>query len=211
MVHAGDVSDEKQQEAMHRALSGMGARPPSLAPAAPAIAPPVAPPALSPTGSPTLHKFFPGVMNRLKPPGMPKMMSDGGEVKDDKSKQQPVEAPTGQWVAKGSDPEKRKAAADSLAKAFGMSDGGKVPVMTSPGEVYLDADKAEKVVEGKKALESGEKIAGKAKIEGDSPKNDTVPKALEVGGIVIPRSLAESGDAKKLMDFVAAELAKDKK
>jgi hypothetical protein len=71
--------------------------------------------------------------------------------------------------------------------------GGKVPAMVSPGERYLPPKEVEKVAKGEKSpLKAGEKIPGKAKVKGDSLKNDTVPKTLEEGGIVLPKSVMES-------------------
>lgn len=74
-----------------------------------------------------------------------------------------------------------------------MAKGGKVPAMLSPGERYLNPREVAKVASGKKdAASAGEKIPGKAKVKGDSLKNDTVPKTLEEGGIVLPKSVMES-------------------
>ncbi len=76
-----------------------------------------------------------------------------------------------------------------------MSRGGNVPAMVSPGEIYLSPEEAsspEKAAKSAKKKEmKGEKIPGKAKVKGDSLKNDTVSKNLEEGGIVIPRSHSE--------------------
>lgn len=74
-----------------------------------------------------------------------------------------------------------------------FAQGGRVPAMVSPGEKYLPPSEVKKVAEGKKsAIDAGEKIPGKAKVKGDSLKNDIVPKTLEAGGIVIPKSIMES-------------------
>lgn len=43
-------------------------------------------------------------------------------------------------------------------------------------------------------LQSGGKVDGRAKVEGDSYKNDTVPAILSPGEIVIPRSVVQSHD-----------------
>lgn len=91
-----------------------------------------------------------------------------------------------------------------------LSQGGKVPAMVSPGEVYVKPQDVQAVAQ-KKALatEAGEKIPGKAKVKGDSLKNDVVSKDLDAGGVVIPRSIMESKDAaSKAAKFVAAVLAK---
>lgn len=93
-----------------------------------------------------------------------------------------------------------------------FSKGGKVPAMVSPGEVYLPPEKANKVIkEGKNPLKEGEKIKGKAQVKGNSPKNDTVPKELDEGGVVIPRSVMESddpsGNAAKFVEALAKKNA----
>lgn len=94
--------------------------------------------------------------------------------------------------------------ADKFAK------GGKVPALVSPGEVYLPPGKAQAVAkDGKNPIKEGEKIPGKAKVKGDSLKNDTVPKKLESGGVVIPRSILESDEpAKNAAKFVTEHLSK---
>lgn len=83
-----------------------------------------------------------------------------------------------------------------------LSKGGKVPAMVSPGEIYLPPKEAEKVAKGKKSPMEGERIPGKAAVAGNDLRNDTVPKTLEEGGIVIPRS--DSMDKDKAAAFVAA-------
>lgn len=90
-----------------------------------------------------------------------------------------------------------------------FAEGGIVPAMVSPGERYLPPSEVSKVADGKKSpLSAGEKIPGKAKVSGDSLKNDTVKKNLKEGGIVIPRSVMQSEDpAENARRFVAAILA----
>lgn len=89
-----------------------------------------------------------------------------------------------------------------------MARGGKVPAMVSPGERYLPPKAAEAVAKGHKSpMKAGERIPGKAKVSGDSLKNDTVKKNLEAGGVVIPRSVMQSKDpAKEAARFVKAHL-----
>lgn len=90
-----------------------------------------------------------------------------------------------------------------------MATGGKVPAMVSPGEVYLDPKDAKEVSKGKKSPMSGEMIKGKAKVKGDSLKNDTVPKTLDAGGVVIPRSIIQGPNAhREAYKFVNAVMAK---
>lgn len=95
-----------------------------------------------------------------------------------------------------------------------MAEGGKVPALVSPGEVYLKPAQVEKALESKKDPRSmGEKIPGKPAHPGNDYRNDVVSKSLDEGGFVIPNESMES--AKKARDFVAAHfkqqaLKKDK-
>jgi hypothetical protein len=93
-----------------------------------------------------------------------------------------------------------------------MASGGQVPALVSPGERYLPPQDVKKVAQGKESpMAAGEKIPGEAKVKGakNSYANDTVPKTLQEGGIVIPRSVTQSKDPhKKAMEFVSAVLAK---
>ena len=90
-----------------------------------------------------------------------------------------------------------------------FASGGKVPAMVSPGERYLNPREVEKVAKGKDPLKAGEKIPGKAKVKGDSLKNDTVSKTLEEGGIVLPKSVMEAKHPHwEAHKFVSAILAK---
>lgn len=88
----------------------------------------------------------------------------------------------------------------SFAEYLGLALGGKVPALVSPGERYLSPSDAKKAAQGTNPMKLGEKIPGKAKVAGDSPKNDTVKKDLKSGGVVLPRSVTQSknpGDASK--------------
>jgi hypothetical protein len=91
--------------------------------------------------------------------------------------------------------------------------GGQVPALVSPGERYLPPQEVKKVAEGKKAaIKAGEKIPGEAPVKGakNSYANDIVPKTLEEGGIVLPRSVTQAKDApKKAAEFVAAIMKKN--
>lgn len=93
-----------------------------------------------------------------------------------------------------------------------LAKGGKVPALVSPGERYLAPREVSEVAKGKKSpMKAGEKIPGKPKVAGakNSYENDTVPKTLEEGGIVIPRSITQGKNAeKKAHAFVSAILAK---
>ena len=81
--------------------------------------------------------------------------------------------------------------------------GGEVPAKVSPGEIYLPPAAAKAVAQGKVApSQAGERIPGQAKVKGDSLKNDTVSKNLEVGGVVVPRTKAK--DDGKAAAFVAS-------
>jgi hypothetical protein len=90
--------------------------------------------------------------------------------------------------------------------------GGKVPAMVSPGEVYLDREAVKEVEKGKNPIKAGEKIPGKAKVKGNSYANDTVPKTLEAGGIVLPKSVMEAKHPHwEAHKFVSAIMAKQGK
>lgn len=54
-----------------------------------------------------------------------------------------------------------------------------------------------------KAMSQGGEVSGKAKVAGDSMQNDTVPIKASPGEIVLPRTVAQSGDEKKVLDFLA--------
>ncbi len=99
-----------------------------------------------------------------------------------------------------------------MAKIYhpGFSQGGQVPVMVSPGEVYVPPENVGKVATGKEnIMDAGKKVPGKAQVKGDNPKNDTVPATLEEGGIVIPKSVMESDDPlKEGKKFLADALKK---
>ncbi len=87
--------------------------------------------------------------------------------------------------------------------------GGRVPAIVSPGEAYIPPDRVQRVAKGGNVKKEAEMIPGKASVKGDSLKNDTVPKNLEPGGIVIPRSVMQSDNpALEAHKFVAAILAR---
>jgi hypothetical protein len=100
----------------------------------------------------------------------------------------------GEAVAGAGDSISGGSAASSLGDAAVMvaAHGGLVPALLSPGERYLSPKDAKEVAKGKKdPMKAGEKIKGKPKVGGakNSYANDTVPKTLEEGGIVLPRSV----------------------
>lgn len=88
-----------------------------------------------------------------------------------------------------------------------MAQGGQVDALVSPGEKYLTPQDLQKVKAGKHPLSVGSTIPGKPKVAGatDNYANDTVPKKLQVGGIVLPRSVTQAPDkAQKAEAFVEA-------
>lgn len=91
--------------------------------------------------------------------------------------------------------------------SFQYAKGGKVPALVSPGELYIPPNKVKAVADGKmSAHQAGKKIPGKAKVKGDSEKNDTVKANLDAGGIVVKRTAAK--DSKRASDFVKAVLSR---
>ncbi len=81
--------------------------------------------------------------------------------------------------------------------------GGLVDVVVSPDEKIVSPEKVEQAAGGKVQAKT---VPGKAKVAGDSLKNDTVPTKLPAGSIVIPRSKA--GNEKDAAAFVRSVLAK---
>jgi len=93
-----------------------------------------------------------------------------------------------------------------------VAKGGKVPALVSPGEKYLSPKAVQEVKKGKNPMEVGETIPGKPKVKGakNSYANDTVPKTLDEGGIVLPRSVTQSKHPHwEAMKFVKATMAKN--
>lgn len=86
-----------------------------------------------------------------------------------------------------------------------MNQGGAVPAANGPKSRLAQHLSMGGPVEYKK----GGHVAGKAKVSGDSPKNDTVPAMLSPGEIVVPRSHAS--DPKKAAAFAAAVAMKHRK
>lgn len=85
--------------------------------------------------------------------------------------------------------------------------GGEVPALVSAGEIYLSPEQVDKVLKedvDPKAI--GHKFNGKAKVKGDSYKNDTIPATLREGGVVIDRDHMGSAEKRKL--FVHKAMAK---
>lgn len=88
-----------------------------------------------------------------------------------------------------------------------MSEGGVVPALVSPGEIYLNPQQVNEVVEkGVDPAKIGKKYGGKAKVKGNSPKNDFIPDDLQEGGVVIDREHAMSPE--KRIHFVHKSIAK---
>lgn len=143
------------------------------------------------------------------------------QMAEDRSRQDAIEAgalPSAQdpsqqlQTSYGHDNESEQMSAANDQNPFMAAKGGKVPAMVSPGEVYLDRKAVKDVEKGKDPIRAGEKIKGKAKVKGDSLKNDTVAKTLESGGIVLPKSVMESKHPHwSAHKFVSAIMAKQGK
>jgi hypothetical protein len=78
-----------------------------------------------------------------------------------------------------------------------FAQGGMVPALVSPGEIYLTPEQAKLVAQDKMSPMAGERIPGQARVPGDSEKNDIVAKMLEAGGVVIKRTKAQDPEAAK--------------
>ncbi len=92
-----------------------------------------------------------------------------------------------------------------------MAEGGKVPVLLSPGEIKLDPNQAQAVKAGANPMAEGKKVPGKAIVGGakNSYTNDTVKDSVDEGSIIIPRSVTQGKNPdKKAAEFVKAVLAR---
>lgn len=83
-----------------------------------------------------------------------------------------------------------------------LAAGGKVPAMVSPGERYLNPDEVKAVEKGANPEKMGRVFQGKAKVAGDSLKNDVIPADLDSGGVVIDRKTMNKKSPKAEARFV---------
>lgn len=86
----------------------------------------------------------------------------------------------------------------------------KIPTKAKGGEIK--PEEAFDIVEflnAVKPMAHGEKVPGKAKVEGDSYSNDTVPALLSPGEIVVPRSAAK--DPEKAAAFAKSVAMRSKR
>lgn len=108
------------------------------------------------------------------------------------------------------------AAAEGLgseAAVMAAAEGGQVPALVSPGEIRIKRKDVKQVAEGKKSPLAGEKIKGKPKVGGavNSYANDTIPKSLNEGDIILPRSVTQSANPHwAAHKFVSAIMAQKK-
>ncbi len=101
-------------------------------------------------------------------------------------------------------------AGESAPVMMAAAKGGKVPAMVSAGERYLKPQDVAKVKKGANPMQVGEKIPGKPVVSGakNSYANDVIPKDLDEGGIVLPRSVTQSKHPHwAAMKFVQAHMA----
>lgn len=101
---------------------------------------------------------------------------------------------------------------------YALAKGGQVPGYDEGGSVLGSIAKIAPLlmllskggpVNGEQMAAQGKEVPGKAKVKGDSPKNDTVDAKLSPGEIVIPRSIAQGPNAAaNAAKFVEAVLAK---
>lgn len=89
-----------------------------------------------------------------------------------------------------------------MATGATYSSGGQVDVVLSPGEKVIPPGKVNAAAGGKVEAKT---VPGKAKVSGDSVKNDTYQTKLPEGSIVVPRT--KSGDNKDAAAFVRKVLA----
>lgn len=113
--------------------------------------------------------------------------------------------PDTQYSAKGGEiwnmhPSQHAAySANHFANYFSKGGEAKdVPAMLSPGEGYLDPEAVERVKHGADPLKEAKIVPGKAKVKGDSLKNDIFPTTLKQGGVVIDREHIGKSDKARL-------------
>jgi hypothetical protein len=84
------------------------------------------------------------------------------------------------------------------------ADGGRVDALVSPQEIVVPPKLAEKPAAAAEFVAKGKgKVPGQAKVSGDSKKNDTVRAKLQVGSVVIPRSITQGENApERAAEFV---------
>ncbi len=84
------------------------------------------------------------------------------------------------------------------AKVLGFAGGGEVPShLYSMSEIYHPG-----------SFKQGGEIPGKAKVKGDSPKNDTVVIKASPGEVMLPRSVTQGPDAPEKARAFVAQLQK---
>lgn len=116
-------------------------------------------------------------------------------------------------VNPGAAPAQQQTTSDNDMQSGGnmAAKGGKVPALVSPGEKYLSPKAVKAVAKGADPMKAGETIPGTPKVGGakNSYANDTVPKTLEEGGVVIPRSVTKSKQpseaARRFVHAIAAK------
>lgn len=95
-------------------------------------------------------------------------------------------------------------------KMLGKADGGLIDQNDQRPQEEREFDIVE-FLNAVKPMAHGEKVPGKAKVEGDSYSNDTVPALLSPGEIVVPRSAAKNPEKAAAFAKSVAMRAKRKK
>ena len=117
-------------------------------------------------------------------------MSNGGEMQRDSHNQHSLYSSREDSSPMNS---VQRAKTDALMDAMMSSKGN----YSNGGEAQYD-------------FRAGGHVPGKEVVPGDSPKNDTVNAKLSPGEIVVKKSVAQSGDADKILNFVKDIISKKK-
>ena len=98
----------------------------------------------------------------------------------------------------------------ALLAAKGGRTTKKVDALVSPGEHRVPKEAVKEVAKGNVSpLRVGETFPGKPKVKGNSYSNDTLPKKLAAGDVIIPNKVMQSKDPERgAAEFVRAILAK---
>ena len=134
----------------------------------------------------------------------PHMMADGGAIFTDSSAHYTTPTlPAGQGVDM-----------PKMPKMPGQGGGGSSAQSDAISNTDMSnatpmAGESSGLGSGVMVAKKGGSVPGKAKVKGDSLKNDTVPAMLSAGEIVLPRHITQDSDApRKAAEFVSAILAK---
>lgn len=135
-----------------------------------------------------------------KPPA-----EDGSDTKDESSIDKFLKG----WSTAGGTGKANESGQSKIGKVIGsslgkmMNGGGSESDLEKESKSGSLQEKLGPALKAMGSMSQGGEVSGRAKVAGDSMKNDTVPIKASPGEIVLPRTVAQSGDEKKVMDFLS--------